>query len=203
MLAGTLRKYKGKNTLVLALPRGGVCIGYEVAKALEAPLDTVIARKLGAPGNPEFGIGAIAPGDVIVLDQASINILGIGASEINEIRARETGEMKRRTDLYRSGGFSKDKVFKTIIIVDDGLATGVSARAAIESVEKIQRPRKIVFAAPVCAAQTAKSLKSMVDKLVCLSQPENLGAIGFWYRYFPQVQDDEVIGHLEEANKSL
>ena len=130
-LAEKLLPYKKENPLVLAMPRGGVPVGYEVATALGSPLDTIVARKIGAPFHPEFGVGAIAPGDVIILDEASIKAHDIKREELEAVIVREREEMGRRIAKYRSGEYVRGKKADTIIIVDDGLATGVSARAAI------------------------------------------------------------------------
>ena len=183
-LAEKLLPYKKENPLVLAMPRGGVPVGYEVATALGSPLDTIVARKIGAPFHPEFGVGAIAPGDVIILDEASIKAHDIKREELEAVIVREREEMGRRIAKYRSGEYVRGKKADTIIIVDDGLATGVSARAAIESVRRVYKPKKIIFAAPICARDSAESLSALVDRVVCASSVDNLMAIGYWYEEF-------------------
>ena len=200
-LAEKLINYKGEHPLVLAMPRGGVPGGYEVATALGSPLDTIVARKIGAPFHPEFGVGAIAPGDVIILDEASIKAHDIKREELEAVIVREREEMGRRIAKYRSGEYVRGKKADTIIIVDDGLATGVSARAAIESVRRVYKPKKIIFAAPICARDSAESLSALVDRVVCASSVDNLMAIGYWYEEFEQTTDEEVIYYLEKANK--
>ena len=200
-LAEKLLPYKKENPLVLAMPRGGVPVGYEVATALGSPLDTIVARKIGAPFHPEFGVGAIAPGDVIILDEASIKAHDIKREELEAVIVREREEMGRRIAKYRSGEYVRGKKADTIIIVDDGLATGVSARAAIESVRRVYKPKKIIFAAPICARDSAESLSALVDRVVCASSVDNLMAIGYWYQEFEQTTDEEVISYLEKANK--
>ncbi|MBM3256728.1 MAG: phosphoribosyltransferase [Candidatus Liptonbacteria bacterium] len=150
-LAEALLPYQAERPLILALPRGGAPAGYETATKLKAPLDTVVARKIGAPSDPEFGVGALAPGDVIVLNNEAIETLAILRKELDPIIAAEMEEMERRMVHYKSGAYSEDIEAGTVILVDDGLATGVTARAAIESVRLMRKPKKIVFAAPICA----------------------------------------------------
>src|SRR5579871_2224487 len=164
-LAARLMPYREQDPIVVALPRGGVVIGFEIAQALRAPLDVLVARKLGAPGQPELGIGAIAPGEVRVLDDFAVRYLGISQRELARITAEETQEMERRLQLYRDGRAALDIAHKTAILVDDGLATGVTARAAIRSLRRLQ-PRRIVLAVPVCAPQTAEAIRPEVDDLV-------------------------------------
>jgi predicted phosphoribosyltransferase len=201
-LGEMLTGYKAGNPLVLALPRGGVPVGYEIAMKLGAPLDTIVSRKIGAPSNPEFGVGAIAPHDVIVFDDASIQTLGLQRKDLNPIIEEEKKEMNRRIDRYKSGEYSKNAESGTVILVDDGLATGVTARAAIESVRKSLNPKKIIFAAPICSHDTAEQLRELVDEVVCVGEVGNLMAIGLWYEEFNQTSDEEVIFYLEKANKS-
>jgi len=198
-LAEKLLPYKKENPLVLAMPRGGVPVGYEIAVKLNAPLDTVVARKIGAPFHPEFGVGAIAPGDVIILDETSIKAHGIEREEIEAVIVKEKEEMGRRIVKYRSGEYSQGKKSDTVIIVDDGLATGVSARAAIESVKRVYKPKKIIFTAPICARDSGESLRSLVDEVICLEAVDNLMAIGYWYEEFEQTTDEEVISCLQNV----
>lgn len=198
-LAEKLLTYKSEHPLILALPRGGVPVAYEVARVLEAPLDTLVARKIGVPFNPEFGVGAIAPGDVIVLDTASLESIGLKREDIDPVIEKEMREMERRMSHYHSGEYNKDAEVKTIIIVDDGLATGVTARAAIESVLLQYKPLKIIFASPICARDTANALRDIVD-VVCLHEARDLEAVGHWYERFDQTTDEEVIELLEKAH---
>jgi len=198
-LAEKLLEYKKDNPIVFALPRGGVPVGYEVAKALGASLDTIVARKIGAPSNPEFGVGAIAPGDVLVLDVKTMRSLGLEQEDLQDIVRKETEELERRIIQYRSGEWKKDVLFDTVIVVDDGLATGVTARAALQSARIIYKPKKLIFASPVCARDSLESLKSLADGIVCVSEPENLMAIGEWYQNFPQTSDEEVLYYLNKA----
>jgi len=198
-LAEALEQYRNDDPIILGLPRGGVVVGYEIAKALHAPLDIIVARKLGAPEQPELGIGAVAPGGVILLDRNAIEILHISEAEIDEVAARERAEMRRRLHHYRGDG-ELELEDKTVIIVDDGLATGVTALAAIHSVRQM-KPKQIVLAVGVCPRETAEVLRGEVDDLVCGATPEPFRAVGLWFEDFSQNTDEEVIGLLEKAHE--
>ena len=197
-LAERLARYRDERPVVFALPRGGVPVGYEISRSLGAPLDVFVSRKLGAPGQPEFGIGAVAPGGVRVLNGNVVERLGIPADYLETVTRKETAEVERRLRHFRGGRPEPEVRGRTVILVDDGLATGVTAQAAVEALRRLE-PRRLVLAAPVCAAQTAERLGPEVDELVCLTEPPDLGAIGFWYRNFEQTSDEEVIGLLERA----
>jgi predicted phosphoribosyltransferase len=197
-LAEELTRYRDEDPLVLALPRGGVVVGYEVARALDAPLDIIVARKLGAPHQPELGIGAIAPGDVRVLDEMAIQLLGISKAQIEQTVAEERREMERRLQCYRGDRPLPDLGGRTVILVDDGLATGVTARAAIQAIRR-QAPRRLVLAVPVCPPETAETLRPLVDDLMALSTPPDFHAVGLWYGTFAQTSDDEVIALLQQV----
>lgn len=199
-LAESLQEFRNENPIVLALPRGGVPVGYEAARALNAPLDVMIARKLGAPGQPELGIGAIAPGGVRVLNEEAIDMLGIREAEIEAIAAEEERELARRLRRFRGDRPPPALRGRTVILVDDGLATGVTAKAAIRAIRK-EEPRRIIFAVPICASDTARSLSEEVDKLVCLEAPPSFGAVGLWYQNFEQTSDEEVLEWLERARE--
>lgn len=199
-LAEKLLPYSRERPLILALPRGGVPVGYEVATALRAPLDTVVARKIGVPYSPEYGIGAIAPPDVIIFDDKAVESLGLNKGAIDPIIEQEMEEMQRRINVYQSGVYSNEVSTSTVILVDDGLATGVTARAAIESVKILLKPKNIIFAAPICARDSASDIKDIVDDVVCLCEVEDLVAIGYWYEDFGQTTDEEVIAFLQKAN---
>jgi putative phosphoribosyl transferase len=197
-LAEKLSRFKDEQTVVFALPRGGVPVGYEISRALEAPLDVFISRKLGAPGQPEFGIGAVAVGGVRILNQDVVRRLGIPDDYIEQITAQEIAEVGRRLRYFRGERPEPEVGGRTAILVDDGLATGVTARAAVQAL-RMRKPRSLILAAPVCAAQSAALFKTVVDELVCLESPSDLGAIGFWYRNFEQTSDEEVVELLERA----
>jgi predicted phosphoribosyltransferase len=194
-LAAKLLEYRDERPLVLALPRGGVVVGYEVARALDAPLDVIVARKVGAPGHRELGIGAIAPGGVQVFDPLTVRMLGIRREEIDAIVAEETVEMQRRIRSFRGDRPAPDLHDRTVVLVDDGLATGVTARAAIHSI-RAERPRRLVLAVPVCAPETAEALRPEVDDLVCVETPPDFMAVGLWYNDFSQTTDEEVLDLL-------
>ncbi len=191
-----LERYKAEHPIVLALPRGGVPVGYEVARALGATFDVYVVRKLGAPRQPELGIGAIAPGGVLVLDNETIRILGITEQEIERIVAEEKAEMERRLHRFRGDKPMPNLQDQTIILVDDGLATGITAYAAIQALRQTE-PRKIVLAVPVCSTQSAAALGAEVEDLVCLKPRPDFGAVGVWYKDFEQTSDEEVVRLLK------
>ncbi|HEX5323153.1 MAG TPA: phosphoribosyltransferase [Capsulimonadaceae bacterium] len=195
-LAERLRPFADQNPIVLGLPRGGVAVAHEIARALPAPLDLIVARKLGAPGQPELGIGAVAPGGVMVVDRAATELLGITSDILQEIAARELAEVDRRLLLYRGDRPPPDLADRTVILVDDGLATGVTARAAIQALRR-HNPRRLVLAVPVCAPETQERLGPEVDDMVCLLVPENFRAVGIWYEDFEQLTDEQVVQLLQ------
>jgi putative phosphoribosyl transferase len=197
-LARKLEHYRHEDAIVIALPRGGVPVGYEIAQRLQVPLDVMVVRKLGAPQQPELGIGAIAPGNVRVLNPEIIQILGTSQADIDEIAHREKLEMARRLTAYRGDRPMPDLRDRIVILVDDGLATGVSARAAIRAIRKME-PRKLVLAVPVAAYETYQLLQEEVDEIVCLQIPGDFSAVARWYRDFTQTSDSEVIELLEQA----
>lgn len=199
-LALELYKYRDENPVILCLPRGGVPIGFEISEVLHAPLDVLIVRKIGLSSNPEFGIGAIAEQGVKVLDQTTIALLGIDEKEIKTTLELEEIELKRRVKEYRGGNPLPNLKGKLVILVDDGMATGMTAKAAIEAVKKLN-PKKVILASPVCAKDTAEGLKSRVDKVVCLSSPYEFSAVALWYRNFEQLSDEEVIRLLNRSQR--
>lgn len=199
-LAGRMLGYRDEKPVVFALPRGGVPVAYEVALSLGALLDVLAARKLGAPGQPELGIGAVAQGGARVLNARAVEVLGVTDEYLERITRRENARVEEAVRRFRGERPEVDLEGKTAILVDDGLATGVTARAAVLALEG-RRPRRIVLAAPVCASQTAEGLRSEVDEMVCLETPSDLGAIGFWYRDFEQVTDEEVVELLERSRR--
>ena len=199
-LAERLEGYRGGRPVVFALPRGGVPVGFEISRHLHAPLDVIVSRKLGAPDQPEFGIGAVAPGGVRVLNRDVVRRLGIPQDYLDRVTERETAEVERRLHHFRGDRPETPVAGRTAILVDDGLATGVTARAAVETLRR-RAPGRLVLAVPVCAAPSAALFASEVDDLVCLKTPPDLGAIGFWYRNFDQTPDEEVVRLLEESRR--
>ena len=197
-LAAQLRRYTGADTVVLALPRGGVPVGYEVARALHARLDITVVRKVGAPGQPEFGIGAVVDGDhpEQVLDEESVRLLGVSREYLDKQIGIELREIRRRQEVYRRGRAPMALKGRTVIVVDDGIATGGSMRAALRAARRAG-PRRLVLAVPVAPPETIESLRDEVDDVVCLSTPEIFNAVGQFYQDFSQTTDDEVIRLLD------
>lgn len=196
-LAAKLLLYSGPQTQVLALPRGGVPVGYEVARALGVPLDVFIVRKLGAPGREELAMGAIASGGVRVLNDDTIDALGISSGDIKAIADRELLELQRREAAYRAGRPPLDVKGKNVILVDDGLATGASMQAAILALRRAA-PQRIIAAVPVAPEETCAMLARFADEMVCLAMPRPFRGVGAWYDDFRQVTDDEVRALLVE-----
>ena len=191
-LAEKLAAYADRpDVLVLALPRGGVPVGFEVARALGAPLDVFLVRKLGVPGYEELAMGAVATGGVRVLNDEIVRGLGISDHEIDAAAARELQELARRERLYRGDRPPPDIAGRTVILVDDGLATGATMRAAIAAVRQRQ-PARIVVAVPTASPDTCEALKAEADDVVCAMTPEPFLAVGHWYEDFTQTTDDEV-----------
>ncbi len=199
-LAEALARFaKRPEVLVLALPRGGVPVAFEVAKALEVPLDVFVVRKLGTPGNEELAMGAIASGGIRVLNQNVVGALHIPPDLIDEAAARELEELERRERVYRKGRAAFDLRGRTVIVIDDGIATGSTMRAAIKALKTAAS--RIVVAVPTVAFETAAELRPEVDELVTLMTPTNFYAVGQWYEDFSQTTDSEVIDLLERANR--
>jgi putative phosphoribosyl transferase len=192
LLAARLTEYANRSdVLVLGLPRGGVPVAFEVAKALDAPLDVCLVRKLGVPGHKELAMGAIATGGVRVLNENVVDWLRIPQATIEEVAAIEMRELERRNIAYRGNRLPPKVKNHTIILVDDGIATGATIRAAIATLKQ-QQPRELVVAVPVAGVTTCEELQAEVDKIVCVMMPENLYAIGIWYENFEQTTDAEV-----------
>jgi len=192
LLTARLEKYAGKpDVMVLALPRGGVPVAFEVAKALHAPMDVFVVRKLGIPGHEELAMGAVATGGVRVLNDQVVHVLGIPDYVIAAVVDWETEELKRRERLYRGDRPPPDVRGKTVILVDDGLATGSTMLAAVQALRQ-QGPARIVVAVPVAAPDTCELLKAHVDEVVCAATPEPFYAVGLWYQDFSQTTDEEV-----------
>jgi putative phosphoribosyl transferase len=201
-LASLLAGYKPDEPIVLGLPRGGVVTAFEVARVLRAPLDVFVARKLGALHQPEFGVGAIAPGGIRIVDRASVRMAGMTDADLETVIERERAELMRRERRYRAGRPRLDVRGRTVILVDDGVATGVTARAAIASLRKLGA-RRIVLAAGVCAAGSAVELRREVDDLVCVLEPADMAAVGLYFDEFGPVEDEEVVALLEAARRPV
>jgi predicted phosphoribosyltransferase len=202
-LAERLRPFAGRSdVVVLALPRGGVPVAYEVARALGAPLDVFLVRKLGAPGQEELAMGAIATGGVRVLNEEVVGVLQVPDEEIDRVAAREMRELQRRERLYRDDRPPPEVRGRTVILIDDGLATGSTMRAAVAALRQ-QGPRRVVVAVPVAAAETAEEFQREVDHLVCVLTPEPFYSVGSWYRDFSQTTDAEVRELLEQSGHDL
>jgi putative phosphoribosyl transferase len=186
-----MRSVQGPDLLVLALPRGGVPVAFEIARVLQAELDIFLVRKLGLPGQEELAIGAIASGGVRVLNEDLVRELQLSRDLIERITAREEGELKRREEVYRQGQPAIAAHDRTIILVDDGLATGATMKAASRAL-RLQRPKRLVVAVPVAAEETCREFRGDVDEIVCAHTPEPFIAVGIWYQDFSQTTDDEV-----------
>ena len=202
VLAQELTAYAGRpDVVVLALPRGGVPVAYEVARALGAPLDVFLVRKLGVPGHEELAMGAVATGGVRVLNDQVVRALGIPPDVIDMVAAWEQQELARRERLYRGDRPPPDVKGRTVILVDDGLATGATMRAALAALRQ-QQPARRVVAVPTAAAQTCDALRTEADDVVCATTPEPFDAVGFWYEDFSQTTDDEVRELLDRAARA-
>ncbi len=189
------RSYRGKNTLVLGIPRGGLVVADEVAKALSSALDIVIARKLRAPYQPELGIGAVVDRDHILLNEELVRTVGASQDYLNHEITFQKEEVERWSRFYRDGRPAPEVAGKTVIIVDDGIATGYTFRASLESLRQ-RRPRRLVAATPVAARDSAEMLRAFADEVVCLSIPASFLAVAAWYRNFDQVSDEEAAAIL-------
>ncbi len=199
-LVPQLLDYKGKDVVVLAIPRGGVVLGYEIARALGAPLDIVVPRKIGAPGNPELAIGAIAEDGTVVLDEGLVQMFRVSNEYLEIERTAEMAEIRRRTLAFRGGLPPLDLSNRVVILVDDGLATGATMKAAVASVRK-RGASRIVVAVPVAPPDTVRELSKMIEHVVCPIVYEPFMAIGQFYDDFAQVEDDEVVRLLRLAEK--
>jgi len=199
LLGARLSPYANReDILVLALPRGGVPVGLEVARALNAPLDVFVVRKLGAPGQEELAIGAISSGGVRLLNQATIHALGISRGQVEAITQREAQELERRERLYRGNRDAPEMRGKTVLVVDDGLATGLTMRAAIQALRQ-KEPKEIIAAVPVASSSACREVEKEADAVICLSTPPEFFALGQWYRNFSPVGDAAVRELLDRA----
>ncbi|HEU5226744.1 MAG TPA: phosphoribosyltransferase family protein [Ktedonobacteraceae bacterium] len=199
LLAARLLAYAHRaDVLVLALPRGGVPVAFEIAKSLLVPLDVLVVRKLGVPGEEELAMGAIASGGVLVLNERVVKSLGISQEDINRAAAFERKLLQQRERLYRGDRVPYEVKDRTVILVDDGIATGATMQAAVSALHQ-QHCAHIVIATPVAAAQTCDELETIVDEVVCLLKPELFFAVSYWYEHFEPTSDEEVHRLLEEA----
>jgi predicted phosphoribosyltransferase len=199
LLAERLSAYEGRpDVVVLGLARGGMPVAYEVAGALAAPLDVFLVRKLGVPGHEELAMGAIASGGVRVLNPDVVRSLAIPGQVIEAVAGRETAELARREVLYRGDRGPVDLEGNVVVIVDDGLATGASMRAAVTGVRE-RRPRSIIVAVPTAAPEACAALGRLVDDIICLAQPDPFYGVGYWYEDFAQTGDEVVTSLLEQA----
>ncbi|QDG50538.1 phosphoribosyltransferase [Persicimonas caeni] len=201
-LAQALQHYAEEHPIVLGLPRGGVPVAFEVARALGAPLDVWVVRKVGAPWQPELGVGAVAEDDNVYLSHAMLAQLGLSEDRFADAIRAKHGEVEERVRKFRKEQRTPRLRDRTVILVDDGIATGGTVRAAIHSVRS-HAPRRLVLAVPVAAQQTVAALEGEVDELVALKAPDDLLAIGFWYDDFRQVPDEEVVRLLDRARDEL
>ncbi|MBD2609773.1 phosphoribosyltransferase [Nostoc punctiforme FACHB-252] len=202
VLAQELAAYANRSdVVVLGLPRGGVPVAFEVAQALNAPLDVLVVRKLGVPDREELAMGAIAPGGVRILNRNIINMVNISDEVIARVAVQEERELQRRENLYRGQRPFPDLRGRTVILVDDGLATGATMWAAVVAVRKHQ-PAAIVIAVPVAAPETCQQLETEVDQITCVSSPSPFYSVGLWYENFPQTTDEEVRELLTTATKN-
>jgi putative phosphoribosyl transferase len=201
-LAAALSSYKGKNAIVLALPRGGVPVGYEVARALAAPLDVALVRKLGAPGYPELGIGAVVDGNdpQVVLNDDVVQMVGASPSYIEAEAAQQLVELERRRRVYRESKAAPAVAGRTVILVDDGIATGGTVRAVLRALRR-SKPSRLVLAVPVAPRETLGAMRAEADDVICLATPEPFYGVGAHYRDFEQTTDEEVIALLADARK--
>ncbi len=194
-LAKSLAARDAPNPVVLGIPRGGVVVAFEVSRALGTPLDVVIPRKIGAPGNPELAIGAVAQDGTLVVDQALVKALGVSEGYLDEEAARQKAEIGRRLSLYRQGAPAIRLQGATVIVVDDGIATGATVLAALRGLRS-DGPASLVLAVPVAPPDTLDRLAAEADDVVCLAAPEPFYAVGQFYRHFDQTSDEEVVDLL-------
>jgi putative phosphoribosyl transferase len=196
-LAKALAEYKGRNAVVLALPRGGVPVAAEVAAALDAPLDLILVRKIGVPAQPELAMGAVVDGTapIVVRNEDVIELSGTTADEFKAECERQLAEIERRRQLYIGERARADVAGQVVIVIDDGIATGATTRAALQAIRN-RKPKELVLASPVAPPDAIEKLRPEVDALICLETPEMFGAIGYFYRDFRQVSDQEVVAIL-------
>ncbi len=194
-LADRLARLSRHAVIVLALPRGGVPVAEVIAERIHAPLDVFVVRKVGAPGNPEYGLGAVAEGGTVMIDERRVRELGLEPSDLDEEVRVQTQEVEQRVRRYRGGGPGPEVGGKTVVVVDDGLATGATAKAAVRAL-RMRRPARLVLAVGVASTEAHEELAREVDELVCPCVPARFYAVGEWYRDFSEVTDEEVLAIL-------
>jgi len=199
-LAAHLPRERLRGPVLLALPRGGVPVGREIAAVLDAELDVLLVRKLGAPLNPELAFGAVASGGITVYNRDVMRQLGLDERDLDRVRERELAELRRRERVYRGSRPPPAVRDRSVILVDDGVATGATMEAAISAVRQLG-PAEIIVAVPTAAADAAWRLRRLADGMVCAATPEPYIAVGAWYRSFPQLSDEEVVALLESASR--
>jgi predicted phosphoribosyltransferase len=199
-LSAPLMKFADKQPFVLGMARGGVVVAGEIAQALGAAVDVLVVRKVGAPMNPEYGVGAVAPGGVSVFDHAGLAALGLTPADMQPSVTEEVAEIDRRLALFRRGMLPLELSNRLVILVDDGLATGITALAAARYVKSLGASY-VVFAAPVCSRPGIRSIEEEVEEVVCLHAPQMFFAVGLWYEDFSQVEDYEVMRVMEVARR--
>ncbi|MGI9953389.1 phosphoribosyltransferase family protein [Moorellaceae bacterium AZ2] len=197
-LAASLKGYAGRDVLVLAVPRGGVVVARPVATTLGAELDVIIPRKVGAPGNPELAAAAVAPDGTVIFNEQTLKVLGLKKEDLARAIERELQEIRRRTQVYRGEKAGPRIKGRVVMVIDDGLATGLTVEAALVSLMR-EEPGELILAVPVAPADTIERLRPLVTRVVCLATPEPFYAVGQFYRRFPQVEDDEVLAILAES----
>ena len=198
VLAGQLEPYKGRSgVVVLALPRGGVPVAHEVARALGVPLDVFLVRKLGVPGRRELAMGAIASGGIRVLNEEVVSAFRLPEAVIDAVAREEQAELERRERTYRDGRTPVELRGRTVLLIDDGLATGATMKAAVEAV-RARDPARVVVAVPVGSPESCREFSDIADEIVCARAPESFAAVGQWYRDFSETSDEEVCELLRE-----
>lgn len=199
-LAAALADYRGRDVIVLAIPRGGVEVGFEIARALSVPLDVILTHKVGAPQNPEYAIGVVSEIGQVELNEAEIRTAGLPRAEVAAEIARQRAEIERRKALYRGGRPLPPLAGRIVIVADDGIATGFTVAGALRAVRSAE-PAELVLAVPVAPPETLAQLAALADRVVCLETPEPFFAVGLWYREFGQTCDERVSALLVAANE--